>query len=201
MLFTVFFLLFFFIYEFYGKLFFMKITNRSLHRDIAYFYVGLIKAFSFSGIILNHRQDWYPMDYTYETKPFEIAIPENEAALTDEYLANVTKELGEYDGHRVRDGALRVYFKESAILDAEMKTGKGTVEYKRKVPIVGHSMYLHKSTNSFWIWYSDIFGVAMLVIAVTGVLIPMGKKGFKGRGWKLAVAGMLFPILFILLFA
>ncbi|MCH2193709.1 PepSY-associated TM helix domain-containing protein [Kordia sp.] len=179
----------------------MKITNRSLHRDIAYFYVGLIKAFSFSGIILNHRQDWYPMDYTYETKPFEIAIPENEAALTDEYLANVTKELGEYDGHRVRDGALRVYFKESAILDTEMKTGKGTVEYKRKVPIVGHSMYLHKSTNSFWIWYSDIFGVAMLVIAVTGVLIPMGKKGFKGRGWKLAVAGMLFPILFILLFA
>ena len=66
MLFTVFFSLILFIYEFYGKLFFMKITNRSLHRDIAYFYVGLIIAFSFSGIILNHRQDWYPMDYTYE---------------------------------------------------------------------------------------------------------------------------------------
>ncbi len=201
-LFTGFFSLVLFYLRFlYQNCIFMKITNRSLHRDIAYFYVGLIIAFSFSGIILNHRQDWYPMDYTYETKPFEITIPENETALTDEYLANATKELGVYDGHRVRDGALRVYFKDNAILDAEVKTGKGTVEYKRKVPIVGHSMYLHKSTNSFWIWDSDIFGVAMLVIAITAVLIPLGKKGFKGRGWKSAVAGMLFPILFIILFA
>jgi len=62
-------------------------------------------------------------------------------------------------------------------------------------------MYLHKSTNSFWIWYSDIFGVAMLLIAVTGMLIPAGKYGFKKRGWKLAVAGMLFPLLFLILFS
>ena len=52
----------------------MKITNRSLHRDIAYFYVGLLIAFSLSGIILNHRQDWYPMDYTYESKPVNIIL-------------------------------------------------------------------------------------------------------------------------------
>ncbi len=179
----------------------MKITNRSLHRDLAYFYVGLIIAFSFSGIILNHRQDWYPMDYTYDNKPFELKIPSKEKDLTKEYISRLTEEIGKYDGHRVRDGKIRVYFKDNIILDADAKTGKGTVEYKRKVPIVGHSMYLHKSTNSFWVWYSDIFGVAMLVIAVTGVLIPLGKKGFRGRGWKLAVVGMLFPVLFLILFS
>lgn len=179
----------------------MKITNRSLHRDLAYFYVGLIIAFSFSGIILNHRQDWYPMDYTYENKPFELAIPSEEQAFTKEYISEKTKEVGKYEGHRVRNGKIRVYFKDNIILDADAKTGVGTIEYKRKVPIIGHSMYLHKSTNSFWIWYSDIFGIAMLVIAITGVLIPLGKKGIKGRGWKLAVAGMLFPLLFLLLFA
>ena len=179
----------------------MKITNRSLHRDLAYFYVGLIIAFSFSGIILNHRQDWYPMDYTYENKPFELKIPSEEKDLTKEYISSLTGEIGKYDGHRVRNGKIRVYFKDNIILDADAKTGKGTVEYKRKVPIVGHSMYLHKSTNSFWVWYSDIFGIAMLVIAVTGVLIPLGKKGFRGRGWKLAVAGMLFPVLFLILFS
>lgn len=179
----------------------MKITNRSLHRDLAYFYVGLIIAFSFSGIILNHRQDWYPMDYTYENKPFELNIPADTEQLTKEYITERTKEIGKYDGHRVRNGKIRVYFKDNIIFDADAKTGKGTVEYKRKVPIIGHSMYLHKSTNSFWIWYSDIFGIAMLVIAITGVLIPLGKKGFKGRGWKLAVAGMLFPLLFLFLFA
>ncbi|CAM1354321.1 MULTISPECIES: PepSY-associated TM helix domain-containing protein [Tenacibaculum] len=179
----------------------MKITNRNLHRDLAYFYVGLIIAFSFSGIILNHRQDWYPMDYTYENKPFELKIPLEEKELTKEYISNLTKDIGKYDGHRVRNGKIRVYFKDNIILDADAKTGNGTIEYKRKVPIVGHSMYLHKSTNSFWVWYSDIFGVAMLVIAITGVLIPLGKKGFKGRGWKLAVVGMLFPLLFLILFS
>ncbi|MGG8496124.1 PepSY-associated TM helix domain-containing protein [Tenacibaculum sp. TC6] len=179
----------------------MKITNRSLHRDLAYFYVGLIIAFSFSGIILNHREDWYPMDYIYENKPFELKIPSDEKQLTKEYITEHTKEVGKYDGHRVRNGKVRVYFKDNIILDADAKTGKGIVEHKRKVPIIGHSMYLHKSTNSFWVWYSDIFGIAMLVIAITGVLIPLGKKGFKGRGWKLAVAGMLFPLLFLVLYS
>lgn len=178
----------------------MKVTNRSLHRDFAYFYVGLIIAFSFSGIILNHRQDWYPMDYTYESKDITLTLPEDVKQISKEFLIAATKDLDvEYDGHRVRDGKLRVYFKDNAILDADTKTGKGALEFKRKVPIIGHSMYLHKSTNSFWIWYSDIFGAAMLLIAITGILIPAGKNGFSKRGWKLAVAGMLFPLLFLVL--
>ena len=103
----------------------MKITNRFLHRDIAYFYVGLIIAFSFSGIILNHRQDWYPMDYTYESIDVSLTLPENVNGISKEYLIESTKDLEvEYDGHRVRDGELRVYFKDNAILDADAKTGK-----------------------------------------------------------------------------
>ncbi|MGB0892287.1 MAG: PepSY-associated TM helix domain-containing protein [Flavobacteriaceae bacterium] len=180
----------------------MKVTNRSLHRDFAYFYVGLIIAFSFSGIILNHRQDWYPMDYTYESKDITLTLPEDAKQISKEFLMEATKDLEvKYDGHRIRDGKLRVYFKDNAILDADVKTGVGALEYKRKVPIIGHSMYLHKTTNSFWIWYSDIFGAAMLLIAITGILIPSGKNGFSKRGWKLAVAGMLFPLLFLIFFS
>ena len=180
----------------------MKVTNRSLHRDFAYFYVGLIIAFSFSGIILNHRGDWYPMDYTYENKEVAITLPKDSKNITKEFLIDATKDFNlKYDGHRVRQGKLRVYFKGNAILDTDLKTGIGSIEFKRKVPIVGHSMYLHKSTNSFWVWYSDIFGVAMLLIAITGILIPTGKKGFSKRGWKLAIAGMIFPILFLFLFS
>ncbi len=176
-----------------------KVTNRSLHRDIAYFYLGLIIAFSFSGIILNHRRDWYPMDYVYESKPFELSIPKGK--LTKEYLKNNTSEIGKYEGHRIREGKLRIYFKGNAIFDADALTGKGSIEYKRKVPIVGHTLFLHKSTNNFWIWYSDIFGIAMLGIAFTGVMIPLGKNGFKSRGWKLTILGMIIPLLFLLFFS
>ena len=180
----------------------MKITNRSIHRDFAYFYVGLIIAFSFSGIILNHRQDWYPMDYTFESQEVALNLPEDSKAITKEFIINNTKELDvEYNSHRIRNGELRVYYKDNAIMDVDLKTGKGELEFKRKVPLIGHTMYLHKSTNGFWIWYSDIFGAAMLVIAITGMLIPMGKFGFKHRGWKLALAGMVFPLIFLFLFS
>lgn len=174
-------------------------TNRGLHRDIAYFYVGLIIAFSFSGIILNHRNDWYPMDYTYESKEVVLMLAEE---LDEHFIREFSRQWGladKYDGHRVREGQLRVYYKGNTILDVDIVTGKGKLEYKHKVPLLGHTMYLHKSTDSAWIWYSDIFGVAMLIIAFTGMFIPIGEKGFKSRGWKLALIGMLFPLIFLFL--
>lgn len=162
----------------------MKVTNRSLHRDVAYFYIGLIIAFSFSGIILNHRRDWYPMDYVYESQEVALSLPEDATLITKKFLVEATKEWEvKYEGHRIKEGVLRVYFEENAILDTELNSGKGDLEFKRKVPIIGHTMYLHKSTNSYWIWYSDIFGVSMLVIAITGMFIGAGKNSFWKRGW------------------
>lgn len=175
-----------------------KFTNRNLHRDFAFFYVGLIIAFSFSGIILNHRQDWYPMDYTYESREVEIALPADVQVITEADIEEFSSQWDvTYDGHRLRDNELRVYYKDNVILDVDATNGKGTLEYKRKVPILGHTMFLHKTTNSFWIWYSDIFGAAMLVIAITGTLIPIGKNGFKNRGWKFALAGIVVPLIFL----
>lgn len=177
-------------------------TNRGIHRDVAYFYVGLIIAFSFSGIILNHRRDWYPMDYTFETREIQLNLPETEEEIDKEWVETWSSEYEvEYDSHRIRDNSLRVYFKDNVILDVDVDTGSGLMEFKRKVPVLGHTMFLHKTTNSFWIWYSDIFGAAMLLIAITGILIPVGKNGFKSRGWKFAIAGMLFPALILVLFA
>ena len=181
-----------------------KLTNRSIHRDFAYFYVGLLIAFSFSGIILNHRRDWYPMDYTYESKEVNLILPEDVAMVDEKFLKNATLEWKvdqEFDSFRLRDNSLRVYFKNNVIADIDATTGTGILEFKKRTPFVGDTMFLHKTTNKFWIWYSDIFGAAMIVIAVTGMLIPVGKNGFKKRGWKLALAGLAFPLIFLFLLA
>uniref|UniRef100_UPI004048813B PepSY-associated TM helix domain-containing protein n=1 Tax=Polaribacter sp. TaxID=1920175 RepID=UPI004048813B len=176
----------------------MKVTNRSLHRDFAYFYVGLIIAFSLSGIILNHRQDWYPMDYTFDTKELSIKLPTNPSEINKDYLIAAIEGMDlTYESHRIRDGKLRIYFKDNGIFDTALDSGKGLIEFKRKVPLIGHSMYLHKTTNSFWVWYSDIFGASLMLIAITGILIPAGKNGFSKRGWKLALAGIIFPLIFL----
>ena len=179
-----------------------KLTNRNIHRDFAYFYVGLLIAFSFSGIILNHRQDWYPMDYTYESVEVNIPLPDPVSSLDETYLKKAVLEWDkevEFDSFRIRGDDLRIYFKDNVVADIDASSGKGILEYKKRTPFLGHTMYLHKTTNKFWIWYSDIFGAAMILIAVTGILIPSGKNGFKRRGWKLALAGLIFPLVFLFL--
>jgi len=172
---------------------------------VAYFFLGLILAFSFSGIILNHRRDWYPMDYTYELKEVTIDVPENALDLDSEAVILALSEKWDladvYDSHRIRDNELRIFYDDNVIIDADLTTGEGKLEYKKKVPFLGHTMFLHKTTNKFWIWYSDIFGIAMLVIAITGMLITKGKNSFKKRGWKLTVLGLIFPVLILILFA
>lgn len=178
----------------------MKFTNRAIHRDLAYFYVGLLIAFSFSGIILNHRQSWYPMEYTYESQNISFTLTGSE--VTKEMLVPQIDALGkEYQSHNVRGTTLRVDLADGGIAQVSTEDGKGTLEYRRKVPLLGHTMYLHKTTNKFWIWYSDIFGAAMIVIAVTGMLIPLGKTGFGKRGWKLMIAGLVFPLIFLIFFS
>lgn len=183
----------------------MAWNTRNVHRDIAYFFIGLIIAFSLSGIVLNHRTDWYPRDYVYESKEVQLQLPSNPKELNSEkFIKDFSKQwdLAEtYEGHRIRGNELRVDYDGNVTLEVDIKSGEGFIEYKRKVPILGHSIYLHKSTNKFWIWYSDIFGIGMLTIAFTGLFITKGKNSFRRRGWKLALAGMLFPVLFIILFA
>ena len=42
-------------------------------------------------------------------------------------------------------------------------------------------------------------GISLIVIAFTGVfMITYGKNTFKKRGWKLAVAGILIPLLVLI---
>lgn len=184
----------------------MKWTSRNIHRDVAYFYVGLIIAFSFSGIILNHRQDWYPMDYAYDSKDVQLQIPtDKNKEVIETYFKSISEkwELNvDYDSHRIRGDELRVFFEDNIILDVDIQTGKGVIEYKRKTPILGQTMFLHKTTNKFWIWYSDTFGIAMLTIAITGMfIITKGKNTFRKRGWKLALLGLIFPIIILILFS
>ena len=145
------------------------------------------------------------MDYTYELKEVTIDVPENTLDLDSEAVILALSEKWDladaYDSHRIRDNELRIFYDDNVIIDADLTTGEGKLEYKKKVPFLGHTMFLHKTTNKFWIWYSDIFGIAMLVIAITGMLITKGKNSFKKRGWKLTVLGLIFPVLILILFA
>jgi hypothetical protein len=176
----------------------MKLTLRTIHRDLGYFYLGLIIAFAFSGIFLNHRQSWYPSEYKYDAKPISVMLPEK---ITDAVIDSVTAVLGISDhrkGWQLRRDNVRITFAETMV-DINVKTGEGLQERYFKVPFLAQATMLHVTTNTAWIWYSDIFGVAMLIIAISGMLMMKGENSFTGRGWKLALAGIVFPLIFLFL--
>lgn len=176
-------------------------TIRNLHRDLGYFYIGLIISFAASGVMMNHRDSWHPEKYTIETKAITVKLP-SEDKINDAFADSLGKTLGIDDKIRrskVDEGKFKISFEKHDV-ELDVKSGKGEIVSYIKTPLISQMMKLHKNTSVWWIYYGDIFGISLIVIAVTGALmIPAGKFNFKRRGWKLALAGIIFPLLVLFL--
>lgn len=181
-------------------LFKMKLTSRNTHRDIAYFYVGLIIAFSISGLFLNHRRVFNPSKYTYNIREIQLS-PLTKAQVTDNFIQEFTTKFQVQDELRrfqVAENELTISYTQNDV-KIDMATGKGSIVTYRTIPLLGQMTQLHKDTSNWWIYYSDIFSIGMLVIAFTGMFIEKGKNSFKNRGLKLALIGIIFPLIFLFL--
>ena len=88
---------------------------------------------------------------------------------------------------------------EGAVAEFDLNTGQGELETVKQRPLLNEMTLLHQITNKKWIWYSDIFGLGMLLIACTGMFIAKGNESFRKRGWKFAIIGIIFPLVFLLL--
>jgi uncharacterized protein len=178
----------------------MSLTARNTHRDIAYFFVGLIISFAISGIFLNHRQSWHPRRYVYDSKEISIpAIPKD--SINEAFIKNFTKTQeieGDMRRFNVDGEKLKISYTTSDI-SIDLTSGKGKIETYKTTPILGQMTKLHQDTSKWWIYYSDIFGIAMIVIALTGMFIQKGETSFSARGWKLALLGIIFPLIFLFL--
>jgi len=171
---------------------------RKWHRDLGYFFFGLIISFAMSGISQNHRRSWDPERYVYSSKEVSTQL---HTLKKEEINEEVIKKLAEQQQiasplrffRLEEDGRkLRAFFADG-ILDVDLSNGKGKFEILHTRPIIGHMANLHKSTNSVWIWYSDIFALGMLTIATTGLFMIKGKYGFRQRGYLLTLAGIVVP--------
>lgn len=177
-----------------------KINVRNTHRTLGYFYVGLIISFSISGVFLNHRQDWHPSRYVSSTK--EITInPVIKDSVNEKYIAQFTMDQHIDDKlrrFRVDKETLKISYEKNDV-EINITSGKGIIESFKKTPVLGEFTTLHVDTSAWWIYYSDIFGLAMATIAVTGMFIQRGQYSFRKHGWKLALVGIIFPLIFLFL--
>lgn len=175
----------------------MNLKVRNLHRDLGYFYIGLIISFALSGILMNHRDQFHAEKYNVETKNIEVKLP-NKEAISEDFAKNIIKQFDvadTYRKHKIKGETLRISFKNTDV-EVDINTGKGELTTYNKTPIISQMMKLHKSTSNWWIYYGDIFGLSLITIAITGaIMIPAGKFSFKNRGWKLALAGVIIPLI------
>jgi len=115
-----------------------------------------------------------------------------EKLMADQQLDDIFRRF------QINENSLRISY---AIHDVEidMTSGQGKVITYKTTPLLGQMTKLHVDTSKWWIYYSDIFGLAMLTIAITGMFIEKGRNSFRSRGWKLALIGLLFPLIFLFL--
>ncbi|MDW7692301.1 PepSY-associated TM helix domain-containing protein [Flammeovirgaceae bacterium SG7u.111] len=180
-----------------------KTFCRNYHRDIAYVFVGLILAFSISGIALNHRRSFNSRQFTMTSESLTLKLPQGVEEYDDEVAKSLIPQIGignEYRRVRVQEGRLKIYF-EDAMADVSLETGEGQLDFFGRRYGLAEMADLHQTTNPAWIWYSDIFGVAMIFIAISGMFISSGKFSFKKRGWWMALAGAVFPLIFLFFLA
>lgn len=179
----------------------MKIDKRIIHRDLGYFYVGLIISFAISGMMMNHRNQWHPEKYIVEKSSFQIS-PIEESMVTDSLAQAILKEHGIQDKFRrqsIKKGELRISCEKTDV-DIDLKTGAAEVTSFINTPVISQLMRLHKNTSNWWIYYGDIFALSLITIALTGTtLLAKSKNSFRRRGWKLALVGLIFPLLVLFL--
>ncbi len=182
----------------------MKIRKllRILHRDFGYFIVGMTIVYALSGIYLNHRHDFNP-DYKIFITDFKVDLPDN-PELTAKDIKTALESVDDvvvYKKHYLNnDGFIKVFIENGeAVIDPE--TGKGTMQYLQKRPFIFSINKLHRATlGSVWKWVSDIMAVILVFVAVSGLFLLKGRRGFNRWGWWLMTAGIVVPLVFALIY-
>ena len=117
----------------------MKLTARNTHRDLAYFFLGLIIAFSLSGIFLNHRQVWHPRRYTYNSQEITLKQVVIKDSVNDKFIEAFTKEFAIDDNLRrfsVDGNNLKISYANNDV-QVDLTMSKGKIELYCTISVLG----------------------------------------------------------------
>jgi hypothetical protein len=178
----------------------LRKLNRALHRDLGYFLFGMTIIYALSGIALNHLNDWNP-NYIIESKEVQVAPADLSTTMSKEQVQSMVSKVApeeQYKNHFFPSGQLKIFVKDGSLV-FDMDSGKGRLETSKKRPVFHQVNYLHYNPQRWWTYFSDFFAVGLLTLAITGLFILRGKQGITGRGAWLTIAGILIPVLFLIL--
>lgn len=179
----------------------LRRLNADLHRDIGYFLSGLILVYCLSGIALNHVNDWNP-DFVIHKRTITLDRSYATAEITAERVAEFTKLVGEATP-KVHDfptaNHVKIYYDNASLL-VDLVNKAGTYERVQRRPFFYQTNVLHRNSLKGWKWASDLFGLLLIFLTISGWFILNGRHGVIGRGKWFIAAGSVPPVAAILLF-
>lgn len=177
--------------------------NRALHRDFGYFFAAVTIIYALSGIALNHRKDWNP-NYTIERTEHQVKIPADFHSNETNGVIEILKQIDQSDNYRnfyfPSPDELKVFMNGGGSVVVNLTSGKLLFENLSKRAVFFEVNLLHYNPGKLWMWFSDFYCVALMILAIGGLFILKGKNGITKRGAWLTVAGVIVPIIFLLIY-
>ena len=173
---------------------------RVFHRDIGYAAVALILAYAISGLAVNHIEDWNP-NYKFTQREVDIgplsgSLSEMEAQVIDRLHLDRAAVRGRF---QETDVTLRVFLDEGQEAKVDIRTGRGLLKTVSTRAGLFEVNALHlNNLKGAWTYVADLFALALIVLAITGMTMMKGDRGFWGRGKFFVAAGLAVPVGFII---
>jgi hypothetical protein len=171
--------------------------NTVLHRDIGYLAVGLTIVYGVSGLAVNHKANWNP-SYRLQKSVQRIAPIEStdRATIVREALRKLAIGGEPRNAFRPNPETLQLFFRERTY-SIDLPTGNVIVVQAKPRPVLFEMNQLHlNAPKRLWTVVADVYALALIVLAITGMFVLKGKTGITGRGAWLTTAGVILPLVY-----
>lgn len=172
---------------------------RAIHRDLGYVAVGLTLVYAASGLAVNHIAQWDP-NFRDTSEVHELGpLPEgaDDAALTRLVLDKLHVDAQPRDTYRASPERFDIVF-DGRSLHVNPKTGHVLDEGQKPRVLLRIANWLHLNRGKkAWTYFADAYAAGLLFLAISGMFMIAGKKGFFWRGAALVAIGLAVPTLYV----
>ena len=176
---------------------------RTVHTHLSFFFAGVILIYAVSGITMNHLKDFNPKYYiSTDSYTVEGTFPHS-CNFSKEEIIQLLEKVDEQD-HYIKhyypnSSTLKVFLRSGSTYVLNTQTGNVTYEGVKKRPVFYQFSYLHYNPGKWWTYFSDLSAACLILICISGILMNKGKRGLLGIGGIELLAGILIPVLALIL--
>lgn len=163
--------------------------SRIIHRDLSFFFAGMILIYAISGIVMNHRDSINP-HYTVTRTEYKITEDLSDKSKVNESdfgFAGTLNEAGNFTKYYYpKPDRIKVFLKGGSSLVVNTRTKDAVYEGVKRRPLISSMVQLHFNPGKWWTWFADAFAVSLIVITVSGMVMIKVLRGYgveEGSSW------------------